>query len=238
MAAGQSDKTASDMEVQMKQRCRTEFLHMEKSHLLTIHWHLLNVSGAQTVGASTVRQGVVHFNHDHSDVNYKPRSGRPLRSCHTMTQRALQSAISASQWIMTRELCMELNIGFNIGNDGGNVGISQQLCQEGPMNAHIGTEWIPYAGLSGLVKPVLGWKWHFPRSHHYWWWDIVPPLWAGVKTCSPWNKGIRISHWRKVQNSIQWVKRYALCFGIGKVWSFRSSRNTDSQLWLLHCNGD
>ena len=65
------------------------------------------------MGASTVRQWVVHFIHDNSDVKYKPRSGRPLRSCHTMKQRALQSAISASQWIMTRELCMELNIGFS-----------------------------------------------------------------------------------------------------------------------------
>jgi len=35
-AKGQSDKKASDVEVWMKQKCVTEFLHVEKSG---IHWH-------------------------------------------------------------------------------------------------------------------------------------------------------------------------------------------------------
>ena len=35
-AEGQSDKMASDMEVHMKQRCVTEFLHAKKLHLLTL----------------------------------------------------------------------------------------------------------------------------------------------------------------------------------------------------------
>jgi len=42
-AEGQSDKTASDMEVCMKQRCVTEFLHAEKIELNDIHRHILNV---------------------------------------------------------------------------------------------------------------------------------------------------------------------------------------------------
>ena len=52
---GQFDRMTSDMGVQMKQRCITEFLHLEKGP----HWHLMNVSGDQTVGVSSVRQWVV-----------------------------------------------------------------------------------------------------------------------------------------------------------------------------------
>ena len=44
-AEGQSDRMVSDMEVWMKQRCGTEFLHAEKMALTDIHGHLLNVSG-------------------------------------------------------------------------------------------------------------------------------------------------------------------------------------------------
>ena len=49
------------MEVQMKQRCGTEFLHMEKIAPTDIHQHLLNVSVDQTVDVSTERLWVVHF---------------------------------------------------------------------------------------------------------------------------------------------------------------------------------
>ena len=55
-AEGQSDKMVSDMEVHMKQRCVTEFLHAEKMAPTHIHQHLLNIYGDQTVDASTVRQ--------------------------------------------------------------------------------------------------------------------------------------------------------------------------------------
>ena len=55
-AEGQSDRMVSDMEVHMKQRCGTEFLHVEKMAPTDIHQHLLNVYGDQTVDVSTVRQ--------------------------------------------------------------------------------------------------------------------------------------------------------------------------------------
>ena len=44
-AEGQSDKMASDMEVHMKQRCVTEFLHVEKMAPIDIHWRSEVVSG-------------------------------------------------------------------------------------------------------------------------------------------------------------------------------------------------
>ena len=60
-AEGQSDKMASDMEVHMKQRCATDFLHAEKMAYKDIHQCLLNVYRDPTVNMSTVRQWVVHF---------------------------------------------------------------------------------------------------------------------------------------------------------------------------------
>jgi len=54
-AEGQSDKMEYDMEGCMKQRCGTEFLHMEKSAPTDIHWHVLNVHGDQTANVSTVK---------------------------------------------------------------------------------------------------------------------------------------------------------------------------------------
>jgi len=71
-AEGQSDNKASDMEVWMKQRCVTEFLHVEKMAPTDIHWSLMYVYGDQTVGVSTVRWWVVHFSSGNSN------SGSPL----------------------------------------------------------------------------------------------------------------------------------------------------------------
>jgi len=58
---GQSDKILPDMEVCMKQRCVTEFLHTEKSAPVDINWHLLSVCGDQPVDVSAVRRWVVRF---------------------------------------------------------------------------------------------------------------------------------------------------------------------------------
>jgi len=55
-AEGQSDKTASDMEVCMKQRGLVELIHAEHIILIDIHQNLLNVDRDQTVDVSTVRQ--------------------------------------------------------------------------------------------------------------------------------------------------------------------------------------
>ena len=41
-----------------------------------------------------------------------------------------------------------------VGNDSGNVGISQSLCQVGPMNTHREKERTPYASLSGHIEPI------------------------------------------------------------------------------------
>ena len=51
----------SDMEVHMKERCVTEFLHVVEMALIDIHWHFLNLDGDQTVDLSEVVSGVLHF---------------------------------------------------------------------------------------------------------------------------------------------------------------------------------
>jgi hypothetical protein len=66
----------SDMEVRMKQRCVTEFLHAEEIAPTDIHQHLLNVYRDQTVDVSTVRWWVVCFSSGDSDVRERPHSGQ------------------------------------------------------------------------------------------------------------------------------------------------------------------
>ena len=58
---GGSDKTASDMEVQIKQRCVTEFLCAEKMVPTDIHQCFLNIYGDQIVNVSTLKWQLVHF---------------------------------------------------------------------------------------------------------------------------------------------------------------------------------
>lgn len=48
-AEGQSETMASDMEVQLKQRCVMEFLHVEKDAAIHKCQCLLNIYGDQTV---------------------------------------------------------------------------------------------------------------------------------------------------------------------------------------------
>ena len=51
----------SDIEVCMKQRCGTEYLHAEKVAPIDIHQCLLNVYGHQPVNVSTARWWVLRF---------------------------------------------------------------------------------------------------------------------------------------------------------------------------------
>ena len=107
-AEGQSDKMASDMEVRVKQ-----ILHAEKIAPNDIHRRLLNVYGDQTVDVSTVRQWVACFSSGDSDVQDKPRSGRPCTSVTPRNEERLDQFIRANRRIKPRELCTELYIGFN-----------------------------------------------------------------------------------------------------------------------------
>ena len=100
-AEGQSDKMASDMEVRMKQRCVTEFLHPEKIAPNDIHRRLLNVYGDQTLDVSTVRQWVALFSSGNSDVKDMPRSGRPCIAVTPRNEERLDQHNRANRRITT-----------------------------------------------------------------------------------------------------------------------------------------
>ena len=55
-AEKKSNKMVSDIEVHMKQRYVTEFLHEEKVSPTDIHLHLMNIYEDQPADVSTVRQ--------------------------------------------------------------------------------------------------------------------------------------------------------------------------------------
>ena len=54
-AEGQPDKVVSDVEVQMKQRCATEFLHEEKMAPTDIPQHFISIYRDRTIDVSTAR---------------------------------------------------------------------------------------------------------------------------------------------------------------------------------------
>ena len=89
----------SDMEVRMKQRCVTEFLHAEKIAPNNINRRLLNVYGDRTVDVSTVGRWVTRFSSVDSDVNDKPRSGRPCTAVTPRNEVCLDQLIRANRRI-------------------------------------------------------------------------------------------------------------------------------------------
>ena len=124
-AEGQFDKMVSDMEVRMKQRCVTEILHVERIAPNDIHRRLLNIYGDQTVEVSTVSRGVAHFNSADSDEKDKARSGRPCTAVTPRNEERLDQLIRENRRITIRELCGAEYRLQCVGNDGGEVGISQ-----------------------------------------------------------------------------------------------------------------
>jgi transposase len=65
------------------------------------------------VDVSTARRWVARFSSGDSDVKDKPRSGRPCKAVTPRNEERLDRFIRANGRITTRELCMELNVGFS-----------------------------------------------------------------------------------------------------------------------------
>jgi len=78
-AERQSHRMVSEMEVCIKQRCKTEFPHEENVAPTNIHWHLMNIYRDQTVDVSTVKLWVVHFSNADNSVKGKPWNKWPWR---------------------------------------------------------------------------------------------------------------------------------------------------------------
>ena len=94
-AEGQPDKMASGMEVHLKQRSAIEILQEEKKKQkkkppTDIHQPLLNISGDQTLDASTVS-----FSINKSNVKDKPQSEQPCTAVTSENEEHLNQFICA-----------------------------------------------------------------------------------------------------------------------------------------------
>jgi transposase len=78
-----------------------------------IQRRLMNVYGDKTVDISTVRRWMARFSSDDSDVTDKPRSERSCTALTPRKEERLDQLIRANRRINIKELCTELNIGFN-----------------------------------------------------------------------------------------------------------------------------
>jgi len=165
----------SGTEVHRKQRWGTEFLHVEKVAPTAIQQCLLNIYGDQTEATSTVRQWEVRFSSGNSEAILWPYT-----AVTPWNGDCLDQFTCVSQWIIIKELCMDLNIGFGVlGTVLAMLECLLSAFQMGAMNAQTGTERTPYASLSRPTEPTRGWR--FPGSHHCQWWDVVSALWAAVR---------------------------------------------------------
>lgn len=119
----------SDIEVCMKQRGRTELLHVGKNGT---HWHSLALAEhvwRPESGCEHSEGWVVHLSSGDSDLKVtEVMFQTAMRSYHTTSEEHLYQLICMNQWIPTRGLCTELNTSVKlqcIGNSGDNVRISQ-----------------------------------------------------------------------------------------------------------------
>ena len=98
---------------------------------------------------SIVRWRIGYFSSRDTDVKEKPCSGQPCTAVTAQNEEHLDQLICVNWQIMTRELCMELNI--IIRNYGGSLGLSQSLHQVNPNNVYTG---ILYTHLSGPTETM------------------------------------------------------------------------------------
>ena len=105
---------------------------------------------------STVRQWVMHFSSDDSNMKDKPCSGWTC-SAVTPQKEPLYQLIHANQPIMIREL-YELYVAEYwlqcIRKNGDDCRLLQSLCQVDSMNVHTGMERTPHASLSVAIETI------------------------------------------------------------------------------------
>ena len=156
-SGGQPGKMESDMEGHMKQRCGTEFLHVEKIAPIDSHQYLLNIYGDQTEDVSTVKWAVVCVRCDDSNEKYKPCFGQPQTAVTPQNEEHLNQLICVNWRIVTRELCTELHISFSVLEMMVATLKHHKVCSQLSLtNHHAGTERTLHASLSGPIEPVQG----------------------------------------------------------------------------------
>jgi len=200
VAEGQSDRMVSDMEVKMKQRCGTEFLHAEKMVRTGIHWCLLNIYGDQIVDVSTVRQWAVHFSSGKSDMKDKPCSRQPRSVVTPQNEVHFSLLVHMHRWIPTRELHMELNISF--------TALEMMECWNTAKFAPDGSHKYSHRSRKNVVSEFVRTYWTNTRLNvTASWITSLPVTRCGVTATrwsqngSPWSSHMWIPHWRKVQDA-------------------------------------
>ena len=220
----------SNMEVRTKQRWVIEFLHAKKIAPNDIHRRLLNVYGDQTVDVSKVRQWVAHFSSGNSDVQDKPRSKRPCTAVTPRNEERLDQLICAIWRIRTRELCTELNIGFNaLETMVATLEYRKVLCQVGPHE-------LSHRNIKNTVRKVVGTYWTNTRLKVTVSWiasSLVTEMWCHHYEQESKQQSMERQHVNspskkkfKTLPSVE-VMWCALSFGIGKGRSFWISLNLD-----------
>ena len=101
---------------------------------------------------SSVWLWVMYFSNGDSDATDAPCPGSPCTAVTPQNEEHLNQLIHVNRQIMTRELCTELNIGFNVLE----TGILQSFCHMGPMTPYTETESMPYASFSGPIEQIQG----------------------------------------------------------------------------------
>jgi len=181
------------------------------------------------VDVSIVRWWVVHFSSGDSDMKNKARSIWSRVAVTLWNEEHCNQLIHVNQWITTKELWTNLNIGIS-GNDGKwwwkcwNIttfvaGWSHDCSHRNRRNTirmFVKNYWT-----NMRLKMIVSWFSILPQ-------DMVSPLQARVKIevhivaiCEYPIKE------KSSRSSPQWVKWCALPFGIGKEWCFWISWNPD-----------
>ena len=140
------------------------------------HWHSLTLAEhLWTVDVSTVRWWVVRFNSGDSDVKDKLHSGWPCTAVTPQNEECLYQLFCVNWWIMTRVMCMKLNISFSALE----IMVAMLDCHK------VSTRWDQWMltkeqkechRQSVFIEPILDWRCLCPWLHHYQWWDVVSPL--------------------------------------------------------------
>lgn len=206
---------ASDMEVHMKQRCVTEFLHVEKIAPINIHWCLLNIYENQTVNMSTVRQLVAvtvtwkisHVADVDAQLSHQKWRASPSADPWESVDYNQGTVYRAEYWLQC------------FGNDGGNVRISQFIPD--------GSHQCSHRNRKNIVCKFVRTYWTKTRLKvAIFWSSNTTTRWS--QNSSLWSGSMWIPHQRKGSRcSPQWVKWCILSVGIGKGWSFWISWNSD-----------
>ena len=111
-AEGHSDRMASDLEGYMKRKGKNWIPPCRKSG---IHWYSLMIAEHLLRPVDIEQKWSERcFTHGNNSTKERSCSRRPCTAITTQNEECHNQLICMNQWIMTRELCIELNVSFNV----------------------------------------------------------------------------------------------------------------------------